>query len=177
MFKYAPPANVDDLEGRPTRNDFLDVWHASINDSFQNEIANLPSTNRLFFSESSSPAASAELPVTWNAFPLSIGRNQPNNTVARWTAADQLATVDRAPDGDPPVLMPCRLQDEYCEWFVYRTTPNAPISRIVFTAEAPEYWIELARNDFDKVVDLYQTHVSPSVQPDDLKLQQDIVFG
>jgi len=178
MFKYDPPARIDDLKDRPAQQDFLDAWHAMIDDSFRKEIAALPATNQLFFSESSSPATSGDLPVTWNAFPLSIKREQPDDAIARWDAADRLAAANRAlTKNDPPVLMPCRLQDEYCEWFAYRTAPNGPISRIVFTAEAPEYWIELARHDFAKVVDLYQTHVSPAVQADDLKLQQDIRFG
>ena len=177
MFKYDPPARIDDLEDRPTRQGFLDAWHTMIDDSFRKEIADLPATNQLFFSESSSPATSGDLPVTWNAFPLAIKREQPDDTTARWAAADRLAVVDRTPDGAPQVSMPCRVQDEYCEWFAYRTTPNGPISRIVFTAEAPEYWIELARHDFAKVVELYQTHVSPAVQADDLKLEQDILFG
>lgn len=177
MFKYAPPANIDDLAGRPSQTAFLDAWHAMINQDFTSEIDRLPPGNKLFFSESSAPATSAELPVTWNAFPLPIRRLHPNDTVARWDAADQLGARNRAPFGEPPALMPFRRQDEYCEWFAYRASPGGPITRIAFTAEAPEYWIELARHDFDRVVQLYQEHVSPDVKPDELKLQQDIMFG
>ena len=68
--------------------------------------------------------------------------------------------------------MPCRLQDEYCEWFVYRQMPNGPISRIVFTAEAPEYWITLAKHDFEPWLQLYREHVvADHVQPDDLEVE------
>jgi hypothetical protein len=172
MFKYAPPANIDDLAGRPTRDAFLDDWHASINKSFAHEIANLPPNNKLFFSETTSAATSGDLPITWNAFPLSIMRDNADDATARWDAADKLASVDRSTNSSP-VPMPCRLQDEYCEWFAYRQTPAGPITRIVFTAEAPEYWIMLAKHDFDLVLKLYRDHVSPSVQADDLKLQQD----
>lgn len=176
MFKYAPPANIDDLAGRPTRDAFLDAWHGSINKSFSDEIANLPSNNKVFFSETASAATSGDLPITWNAFPLSIMRDNSEDVIARWDAADKLGSVDRSTDGTP-APMACRLQDEYCEWFAYTQTAGGPISRIVFTAEAPEYWIMLAKHDFDLVVMLYRDHVSPSVQPDDLRLQQDIVFG
>lgn len=176
MFKYAPPANIDDLKGRPTRSGFLDAWHARIKDSFDNEIANAPAGNKLFFSEVASAATSAELPVPWNAFPLPIRRQQPTNVIARWDAANQLGTVDRSTTG-APAPMPFRRQDEYCEWFAYRASPGGPITRIVFTAEAPEYWIDLARHDFARVVELYRQHVSPLVQPDDLKLQRDIAFS
>lgn len=176
MFKYAPPANLDDLAGRPTRGNFLDAWHGRIKDSFDFEIANAPAGNKLFFSEVSSTATSADLPVTWNAFPLTVRRQQPTDPTARWDAADQLNFFDRSPNGTP-VPMPFRRQDEYCEWFAYRSSATGPISRIVFTAEAPEYWIELARHDFGRVVELYQQHVSPQVKPDDLRLEQNIVFG
>lgn len=176
MFKYAPPANIDDLVGRPARAAFLDAWHNRIKGNFDDEIANAPAGNKLFFSEVANAATSTELAVPWNAFPLAIKRQHPTNVMARWDAAEQLASIDRSPDG-ASVPMPHRLQDEYCEWFAYRSPAGGPITRIVFTAEAPEYWIELARHDFDRVVELYQQHVSPLVQPDDLKLRQDIVFG
>ena len=176
MFKYAPPANIDDLAGRPTRGAFLDDWHTSINKDFSDEVDNLPGSNKMFFSESVSSATSDDLPITWNAFPLSIARDNPGGPTIRWGAADQLASVERSTTA-ASVPMPCRLQDEYCEWFAYRQTPAGPITRIVFTAEAPEYWIMLASHDFDLVLKLYRDHVSASVQPDDLKLQQDIAFS
>jgi hypothetical protein len=175
-FKYSTPATIDDLAGRPTRTAFLDDWHTSMTGDFNTEIASLPADTKLFFSETATPATSQDLPITWNAFPLAITRVNPNDPVARWTAADQLASVDRSTTG-APVPMPCRLQDEYCEWFAYRQTPGGPITRIVFTAEAPEYWIKLAKHDFARVVELYKALVSTAVQPDDLKLAQDIVFG
>src|SRR5687768_17367674 len=174
MFKYAPPADIDDLAGRPTRVAFLDAWHERIKGDFDTEIANLPPGNKLFFSETANAATSADLPVTWNAFPLPIMRQHPTDVIARWDAADQLGFRDRAPSG-LPALMPFRRQDEYCEWFAYRSSPGGPLTRIVFTAEAPEYWVELARHDFDRVVELYRQHVSPLVQPNDLRLDREII--
>lgn len=176
MFRYTPPSDIDDLAGRPTRTAFLDDWHASIAKNFTDEIGNLPASNKLFFSETVSAATSADIPITWNAFPLSIARDNPGDPAGRWDAADQLGSADRSTNGTP-VPMPARLQDEYCEWFAYRQAPGGPISRIVFTAEAPEYWIMLAKHDFDQVLQLYRQHVSASVKPDELKLQQDISFG
>jgi hypothetical protein len=90
MFKYAPPADIDDLAGRPTRAAFLDAWHQRIKRVFDEEIARLPTGNKLFFSETASAATSADLPVTWNAFPLVIQREQPTDA-ARWDAADNWA--------------------------------------------------------------------------------------
>lgn len=177
MFTYQPPAGIDDLAGRATRQTFLDAWHGSMRSDFQREIANLPEVNKLLFSEEQTVAMGAELPVTWNAFPLSLRRQFPNEPLKRWAAADVLRALDRGTTPAKKLLMPFRMQDEYCEWRAYRSNPAGPIQRIVFTAEAPEYWIELARHDFDRVVQLYRQWVSSVVQPDDLKLQEDIVFG
>lgn len=177
MFQYATPANIDDLVGRPAHDAFLKAWHESIKQHFADEITGLPPGNRLFFTETASPATSADLPITWNAFPLSILRDHPDVAIDRWGAADKIELLDRSPQGAAPAPMPYRVQDEYCEWFAYRQTPGGPITRIVFTAEAPEYWIMLAEYDFDWVVQLYQKHVSPLVQADDLKLKQDISFS
>lgn len=177
MFTYQPPAGIDDLAGRPSRAAFLAAWHAAMSDNFQREIQNLPAQNKLLFSEEQSPGTSGDLPVTWNAFPLSLRRDFPSQAVARWDAADELQGLDRRPNGGHEVPMPFRNQDEYCEWHAFRDVAGGPIRRIVFTAEAPEYWIELARQDFDWVLALYRQWVSPAVQPESLKLREDISFG
>jgi len=176
MFKYSTPAGIDDLHERPTRSDFLDDWHGSVKRDFLANIGDLPPTHQLFFTETVSPATSAEIPITWNAFPLSISRVVPNNPIQRWDAADRLGERNRSVDGTS-VLKKFRFQDEYCEWFAYRQTPGGPISRIVFTAEAPEYWIMLAKHDFQAVFVLYKSLVSPEVQEHELKLTKAIRFG
>ena len=159
MFKYDPPAGIDDLAGRPTRPAFLALWHTRVRERFDLEKAG-PGVS-LFFSEADSAATSDEIPVPWNAFPLSIRRRYPGNAdrIRRWSSADELAS-----DGQGRF----RPQDEYCEWFVYRDAPDGPIRRIVFTAEAPEYWENLAAIDLDRVLELYRQFVSPAVQRADL---------
>lgn len=176
MFMYQPPAGIDDLAGRPTRAAFLTAWHKAMSDDFQTEIKNLPAQNKLLFSEEQTPGTSGDLPVTWNALPLSVRRDFPTQAVQRWEAADKLRAIDRSSNGHE-LLMPFRVQDEYCEWHAYRDNAGGPIRRIVFTAEAPEYWVELARQDFDQVLALYRQWVSPAIQPNDLKLQKAIRFG
>jgi len=158
MFRYNPPANIDDLSGRPTRTAFLDAWHSHVAARFAQEISG-PGVS-LFFSETTSAATSPEIPVPWDAFPLFIRRRFPNDANKRWAEADVLDTSEQAG--------PFRQQDEYCEWFAYRDTAAGPIKRIVFTAEAPEYWERLAVADFERVVQLYRQHVSPQVQPAEL---------
>ncbi len=157
MFKFDPPANIDDLAGRPTRAAFLDAWHSHVASRFAQEISG-PGVS-LFFSETTSAATSPEIPVPWDAFPLFIRRQFSNDAKRRWAEADVLGTDE---------VGRFRQQDEYCEWFAYRDTATGPIKRIVFTAEAPEYWERLAVADFDRVVELYRQHVSPLVQPADL---------
>jgi hypothetical protein len=61
-----------------------------IKGDFDFEISRLPPGNKLFFSEAANAGTSADIPVTWNAFPLSIKRNHPTDLIARWNAADRL---------------------------------------------------------------------------------------
>jgi hypothetical protein len=191
MFQYDPPGGLDDLSGRPTRQSFLDDWHTFIsgemigniallkNPRDQNQnLADTPIPNPLFFSEVDTPATSADLPVNWNAFPLAINRKFGTDRVAAWKFSETLqSTDDFSPPKGPVFHAKFRPQDEYCEWHVYRDPVTNAISRVVFTSEGPEYWIRLAKADFDQVVSLYQKYVSPKVAKSDLQLAQDITFG
>jgi hypothetical protein len=125
MFKYDPPASVDDLAGQPTRSEFLDAWHQRISDNFTAEVNNLPPSIKLFFSETSTLATSDAIPVTWNAFPLPIKREHPSDaeSTTRWEAADQLGSIDRGVG--TTTVTSFRPQDEYCEWHAYRAAPGA----------------------------------------------------
>jgi hypothetical protein len=59
-------------------------------------------------------------------------------------------------------------QDEYCEWSVTRDPATDKIQRVTFTSEGPEYWQFLAAVAPDKLLALYQQHVSPNVKRADL---------
>lgn len=59
--------------------------------------------------------------------------------------------------------------DEYCEWAVTRNA-DGKITKISFTCENPEYWFCLWQVSPDKVLQLYQQLVHPSVQLCDLQL-------
>ncbi|HEX5264842.1 MAG TPA: hypothetical protein VFW13_15025, partial [Phenylobacterium sp.] len=171
MFTYAPPANIDDLAGQPTREKFLTDWHDFVGKTFADELARVISDNPgiepQFASEVDGAFAGQDIPVNWQAFPLTITRDHFNDSVKAWTAANILMHVMV---GGVPVKM--RPQDEYCEWFEYRK--GGVLQRIVFTAEAPEYWIALAAHDLEKVVSLYQRLVDPAVKKADLLLDQDM---
>lgn len=180
MFRYDPPGTLDDLDGRPTRQAFLDDWHAFIENEFISNIDALtpPGAGAPFFTETQTAATSAELPVTWEGFPLAISRQHPQDRKAAWAAADKMrSTSDFTVPGAPPFAVQFRPQDEYCEWHVYVDDVTQQITRVVLTAEGPEYWIRLAKHDVDRVVALYQKHVSSKVNKADLLLPVPIVFG
>ena len=186
---YRTPSDIDDLAGRPTRTDFLDAWDAWIEKQIRDEIHGLqsppvqrdgrrdyPVAAPLFFAEADHAADATDLPVTWNAFPLAVERQFDNDPPAGWTYLEQLgSTTKYTPSGAADVTTAYRRQDEYCEWHRYDGGPLG--QRIVFTAEGPEYWIQLAAYDFDRVVELYKHFVSPDVKPDQLRLKHDIDFG
>jgi len=189
MFQYHPPAGIDDLSRRPTRRAFRDAWHAQISGAFKANIDSLinpvdrgrlidvPIPDPLFFSEVDAAGTSEPIAVTWEAFPLGIGRKYATDPAGAWAAAESPATTDAyTPSGKAPVTTSYRRQDEYCEWFLYTDAAGRP-TRLVLTAEGPEYWITLARHDFDRVVQLYRRHVSTSVRADDLRLRRAIDYN
>ncbi|MGH8904085.1 MAG: hypothetical protein ACRDYA_20995 [Egibacteraceae bacterium] len=95
-------------------------------------------------------ADAAERAVTWSAFPKRIALRFPAGP-ARWRAADRSRDV----------------QDEYCEWSVERAA-DGKVKRVSFTCEGPEYWRFLANSSPDTTLALYRSHVSPTVQREDL---------
>lgn len=169
MFKYSPPGSLDDLAGCPSRAAFLDAWHEFIETTFRGNIDSL-GKDPLFFTEVDTPAHSDPVPIGWNGFPLSLSRAAGINKRKAWAAADVLQSTNRyTPENSPDVTTKFRPQDEYCEWHAYK-------DRIVFTAEGPEYWIQLAKYDIDAVVGFYQRYVDASVQKQDLLLTADLQY-
>ena len=165
MFQYRPPAGVDDLARRKSRQAFRAGWHGLIHGAFDTNMGRLkapvdagllvdvPIPEPLFFSEVANKATSDPIAVTWEAFPLSIARKYATDPPGAWAAARKTpATTDAyTPKGAAPVTTAYRRQDEYCEWFLYTDASGQP-TRLVLTAEGPEYWVALARADFDRVV-------------------------
>jgi hypothetical protein len=176
MFSYSPPGNLDDLAGQGTRDNFLADWHNYVLQEFRTNITPLE-PNSLFFTEADTEANATPSPITWNAFPLTLSRTYGVGPHS-WAAADVLGSTDiytpaHSPSGK--IVTKYRQQDEYCEWFVYHDQ-DMKLKRIVFSAEAPEYWIALAKADIDLVVKLYRQFVDPGVQKADLLLSNDLDF-
>jgi hypothetical protein len=95
------------------------------------------------------PAGLVPATIAWPAFPARVQREVgPGPT--RWDQADSSREE----------------QDEYCEWSVERV--GDMITRVTFTTEVPEYWAHIATHDEGLLLELYQTHVDPSVTRNDL---------
>lgn len=58
-------------------------------------------------------------------------------------------------------------QDEYCEWRVQRDA-DGKLTSVTFSTEVPEYWMHIAENDRELVVDLYRELVAAEVEEDHL---------
>lgn len=163
---HVPYEAVEDFMFQPTggQTDFgprlRKAWHASIEHMFEKNINDevIPIiANKLgvsaadaeeqvrFFSPASRPPkiSLSRRSITWRAIPSSAGSpstavykkvDQPENQVS-------LALSDFDPSGALRMAKDqiLRVQDEYCEWQVFRDSKTNKITRVVFTSEPPEY--------------------------------------
>ena len=153
LTRFSPPGGLDDLDaaGQDQWNTWLsETVDTAIagqtdhsNDSPRGQFFNLTKTD-------TAPDAKTQ-DVTWIAFPRNVSLQSVSDH-QRWSRADASRDV----------------QDEYCEWSLTRRPEDGKITRVTFTCEGPEYWEILAAAAPDKVVALYQQHVNPAVQHDDL---------
>ncbi|GGR19179.1 hypothetical protein [Streptomyces aurantiogriseus] len=150
---YGPPGRLTDMGDVG-----LKAWNVFIGDSVDQAIDGPDPSQVLhdsprpqFYNLTKTETApdAVEAAVTWTAFP-----NRLRSAVSdrqRWQRADASRDV----------------QDEYCEWSVTRND-SGKITRVTFTCEGPEYWDVLAQTSPDKALELYRTHISPTVQRSDL---------
>jgi len=163
LTRFDPPAAVDDLDTDSLRQAWSDQVSSMINVNKTSLKQSLGGKPPQFFNEITDPknmADRAEQPIIWKGFPRLLEKQFGENTTAAFKHAE---------DDTPGANARKATQDEYLEWHVTRdTTPAKKIVRVEFTCEGPEYWQFLAKNAPDKVVALYQKHVSPSVVKADL---------
>lgn len=151
LTRFDPPGFLDDLDDA-ARAAWSD-WISQSFDAVRDRTGNPNEGPRpQFFNPLTHPPgpAAVERDISWTAFPRVVQIKSASDT-QRWTSAD--ASRDR--------------QDEYCEWSVERD-PAGTIRRVTFTSESPEYWEFLARVNPDRVLELYRTHVNPTVSHEDL---------
>jgi len=148
---FDPPGFLDDLTDAQKA-----IWDRQISSWLDRARAGNPQANdgprEQFFNSASNPPANdaVEEDIEWTAFPRNV-------QITSATDRQRWRTADSSRD----------LQDEYCEWSVERDGGGA-IFKVTFTCEGPEYWTFLARVAPDKVVSLYQQHVSPDVRREHL---------
>ncbi|WP_079422994.1 hypothetical protein [Streptomyces katrae] len=154
LDSYGPPGSLDDLDETG-----LKAWNIFISENVDRSIQGPDPTQVLndsprsqFYNLTKTDTAAdvQEAIVTWTAFPRLIKVHSLSDT-QRWKRADASRDV----------------QDEYCEWSVTRNAAGK-ITKVMFTCEGPEYWQLLAQSAPAKVLELYQTHISPNVKHGDL---------
>jgi hypothetical protein len=155
--RFDPPADIDDLDTEALRNAWSDEIVKRVNGNRNALQAKLgPNHPAQFFNELTdhkNMADRAEQPIMWQGFPRLLEKQFGENTTAAFKHAE---------DDTPTAKARQDSQDEYLEWHVTRDDTKK-IVRVEFTCEGPEYWEFLAEHVPDKVVELYQKHVDPSV--------------
>ncbi|MCB9077888.1 MAG: hypothetical protein H6631_09870 [Anaerolineaceae bacterium] len=141
--------------------------------------------------------------IFWDGFPRSLRlrfdqpralqeADQVQSLAAYYTERDRL--LIEYPAGAPPRLIDFhyRNQDEYLEWFVSHNPQTGAMEAITFTCEAPEYWRFIGNGSGDffmpntlppdrigpdpaKLLQLYQTLVSPQVRLEDLLFRHPVI--
>lgn len=154
--RFDPPGFLDDFDSdtRQRWSDWVSQQLDAARDVTDSEAGLINSGPRpQFFNPLRIPQGEdfQEKDITWTAFPR-IVKIQSASDLQRWKRADSSRD----------------LQDEYCEWSVTRDSRTGKIVRVTFTSEGPEYWEFLAQYDPNKVLELYQQHVSPDVQMEHL---------
>lgn len=152
IAQFSPPGHADDLTSENKA-----LWSEFLSDKyFARSKAGSPDDNdgprTQFFNPTTDdiPGDLIEAVITWTAFPRQVANSSASDR-QRWTKADSSRT----------------LQDEYCEWSVHRDS-EGKILWVDFTSEGPEYWQVMAQLQPDTLLALYQKHVSPNVDHDDL---------
>jgi hypothetical protein len=178
LIHFDPPANISDFDSIPSQRQ---AWSDTLSFWFSREVRGveqLIGTGKSQFynpntTDTTDPSSTKA--INWSGFPQLIANKHPGNHKAALEEADKLISEDG---------QTFRPQDEYCEWFVTRDPTSQKITRVDFTCEGPEFWSALAHGypdnipasvktagatgSKDRVLELYQTFVSPNVQMSDL---------
>ena len=188
LSQFSPPANVQDFAGNPAMQERMNAaWSGNVNRWVEaaligdvwdrNNYGPRPAFYNPLVTDTPANAVTAAIP--WNAFPGRLQALFPDASSQWHQWADQGVpqqvttdlcsgeTIPAAPYGPSG---PRGWQDEYCEWSVARNDAGK-IVKVMFTCENPEYWLTLWQVSPDKVLQLYQSLVGPSVQMGDLCLR------
>ncbi len=143
VTRYETPAALRDV---PEGSGFYDAWHTVVDDA-----VSVPAASPWIDPVLVDPDVITVRMLSWIGFPratLTVERRDDRTT-------GFVEAEDRS------------RQFEYFEWHTTRDA-TGKVTKVAFTTETPEYFVELAKVDPDRVVALYQEHVDPAVQKDDL---------
>jgi hypothetical protein len=161
LARFDPPGNLADLQ----TVEELEAWSDLISGFFDERIKFLRSHHHgleelQFFNptEGEPAGASVTADIRWEGFPRVILNKHDPDSDEKYVEAEQLLEEDG---------VKFRPQDEYLEWHTERDE-NGKVTRVTFTCEGPEYWSALAQLRRERVLELYQEHVSPDVTEADL---------
>lgn len=137
---FAPPGNVIGLSDRGRR-----AWSKELDALFRQRVAAVGGDDAQFFDplgvELEADAATRDL--RWGAFPRKLARLP---APQRWALGE---VRDR--------------QEEYCEWVGVRDRKGRLV-RAMFTTEVPTYYVMLAADDPQRLLDTYREALGPAVQ-------------
>ena len=196
-IKFDPPAFLNDFTQKQK-----DGWDVLVSSWMDNEAEGVkaPKGQGLFYNLQKDATAGdpAKQAIPWDAFPRVIRlwfSNEADADKKRWSASDTLRPIQARKIVNnqlkDPVPLFRRQQDEYCEWFVTRTAAGK-ITKVTFTAEAPEYWEfiasgtkpffdpgdprrDLVQGNPDQLLQLYRDLLgNPAVRKEDLYWQFDV---
>jgi hypothetical protein len=145
LSSFSPPGNLDELseEGRAG-------WSERVAREFRKfDRSEFPQFLDPTVDDLSPDAATRA--VTWVAFPASLLPDATSQE-GRW----QLADSDRD------------RQDEYCEWSVERNA-DMEITKVTFTTETPDYYMQLFETDRDLLLELYSRFADRPVEIDEIQ--------
>jgi hypothetical protein len=197
---FHTPACVRDFASSALQKEMDERWSANVNQWTEQAIvgnpwgSNVDMDRAWYFNPLTTPvpAGSPTKLVEWIAFPNRINAylGQPQHlftkdqlfeladngsladgTTLPWIPDNVCPFIDTSPLPAKPYgpAGPRGWQDEYCEWAVARDG-GGEIVRVSFTCENPEYWHTLWSVDEQRVLELYQSLVSPRVRLTDLYL-------
>jgi hypothetical protein len=186
MATYSAPANLKDFDRAGDPPSFYDAWH-NLMSSYVD-----PSKYPAAFDSLKLPAG-GEVPQgaapQWFGLPRTVKRYTPSisQAAALVEHALEMGSIDPLTRnqftdpfldarGNPARGQWYRPQDEYLEW-VTRTDSDGVVASIEFTAEGPEYWDMISRDE-KLLVALYQEICkNKTVKIDDLVFAEDLTWS
>lgn len=177
MWQFEPTARLKDFDRVPG---LRQAWTDMINDSYKANLYGKPGDNTLSALEElrqrgasehdlrvynpsvkAIPANSTAENVTWSALPTSFDEQFAS-------IKEKYVYLDNRQPFPPAPQIVTRIQDEYCEWVVFRNAANK-ITEVIFTSEPPEYYDFLFEHAKELLVKLYQEICGvPAIKLEDL---------